>query len=47
MESSKWGTKRVEGIGKLERCLLGNKEIQIPEMLVENVSILHYNNMSM
>ena len=40
METSKWGSKRVDGIGKLERCLLGVKEIQIPEILVENVSMI-------
>jgi len=35
--SSKWQAGYLPNVGKLERCLLGDQEIQVPEIFLEQV----------
>ncbi|XP_053398532.1 nuclear factor related to kappa-B-binding protein-like isoform X2 [Mercenaria mercenaria] len=41
METSKWQPGYLPKTGKLERCLLGSEEIQVPECFLEQKHIFH------
>lgn len=38
--NTKWQAGYLPKVGKLERCLLGTKEIQVPEAFLEQVVII-------